>query len=463
MAIAPPVPRPAPQPPFLINRDFALLWFGQAISNVGDFVLTTTLLLWIATRLARDQAWAPLAVGGISLAVSLPTLLVGPLAGVFVDRWDKRRTMLRMDAVRALLILGLAALPLLAERGLPGEWQLAAIYAVVVLATIAAQFFNPSRLALIGDIVEPPLRARASSLTLMTLSLGLILGPPLAAPLFFAIGAEGALLVDALSFGVSFLVLAAVRAPPPTPRSASAPPASIRQEFVAGLRFAFGNRVIRTILLATVVTLFGSSAVNALDIFFLTANLHAPPDQLGLLGGATGAGILIGAPLAGWVAGRIGVPRTFWLATLAAGGLIVVFARLTGLVPVLAVLALLGLPGAGVNIAIGPILLHVTPRELVGRVSAIFTPVNNMAALLSVALAGYLASTVLRDFRATVLGLTLGPIDTIYTVAGLLIVVAGLYAARNLRALTMETPAAPLPAPPPHPADPPEPSAASLG
>jgi hypothetical protein len=86
-----------------------------------------------------------------------------------------------------------------------------------------------------------------------------------------------------------------------------------------------------------------------------------------------------------------------------------------------------------------------------------------MAALLSVALAGYLASTVLRDFHATVLGLTLGPIDTIYTVAGLLIVVAGLYAARNLRALTMETPAAPLPAPPPHPADPPEPSAASLG
>jgi MFS family permease len=442
----------------LINRDFALLWFGQAVSNVGDFVLTTTLVLWIATHLARDKAWAPLAVGGISLAVSLPTLLLGPLAGVFVDRWDKRRTMLRMDAARAALILLLAALPLLGGDRLPVAWQLAAIYAVVVLATICSQFFNPSRLALIGDIVEPPLRAQASSLTLMTLSVGLILGPPLAAPLFFAGGAAGALLVDALSFGLSFLALAAVRAPAPPPTAGPRP--GIRQEFVAGLRFAFGNRVIRTVLLATMVTLFGSSAVNALDVFFLTANLQAPAGQLGLLGGATGVGILAGAPIAGWVAGRIGVPRTFWLATVAAGVLILLFARLTSLAPALAVLALLGLPGAGVNVAIGPILLHVTPRELIGRVSAIFTPVNNMAALLSVALAGYLASTVLRDFHATLLGVARGPIDTIYTVAGLLIVAAGIYAARNLRDLSLVALAPPTPAP--RPAEPSEPSAASL-
>jgi MFS family permease len=457
MAIEPPASQPAAKPLFLINRDFALLWFGQAVSNVGDFVLTTTLVLWIATRLALDQPWAPLAVGGISLAISLPTLLIGPLAGVFVDRWDKRQTMLRMDAARALLILLLVALPLLAEHGLPVDGQLAAIYAVVVLATICTQFFNPSRLALIGDIVAPPLRARASSLTLMTLSLGLILGPPLAAPLFFAIGAQGALLVDALSFGVSFLLLAAVRAP--ARQRAEGPSPGIRQEFLAGLRFAFGNRVLRTILLATMVTLFGSSAVNALDVFFLTANLHAPAGQLGLLGGATGVGVLVGAPIAGWIAGRLGVPRTFWLATLVAGVLILGFARLTGLVPALVVLAVLGLPGAGINIAIGPILLHVTPRELVGRVSAIFTPLSNLAALLSVALAGYLASTVLRDFHATLLGLTLGPIDTIYTVAGLLIVVAGLYAAVNLRALTMDAPAAPAePIPAPS-----EQGAASLG
>jgi MFS family permease len=126
------------------------------------------------------------------------------------------------------------------------------------------------------------------------------------------------------------------------------------------------------------------------------------------------------------------------------------------------VLALLGLPGAGVNIAIGPILLYVTPRELVGRVSAIFTPLSNLAALLSVALAGYLASTVLRDFHATVLGITLGPIDTIYTVAGLLIVVAGLYAAANLRDLMMEHAAEPTPTHTPHSADPPEQSTPSL-
>src|SRR5215469_6303647 len=88
----------------LINRPFALLWSGQAISILGDFIFNTTLALWIVTRLAANQPWAPLAVSGALVAAALPDLLVGPFAGVFVDRWDRRRTMLRMDALRALLI-----------------------------------------------------------------------------------------------------------------------------------------------------------------------------------------------------------------------------------------------------------------------------------------------------------------------------------------------------------------------
>src|SRR6266496_4307749 len=90
---------------FFINRNFALLWGGQTISNLGDIIFDTTLMLWIATIIARDQSWAPLASGGVLLVAAIPTFLIGPLAGVFVDRWDKRRTMILMDVLRALLIL----------------------------------------------------------------------------------------------------------------------------------------------------------------------------------------------------------------------------------------------------------------------------------------------------------------------------------------------------------------------
>ena len=89
----------------LINRDFGLLWIGQAISIIGDLFFDTTLILWITTVLARGQVWAALAVSGVALASTIPQLVVGPLVGVFVDRWDKRRTMLLMDGIRAVPIL----------------------------------------------------------------------------------------------------------------------------------------------------------------------------------------------------------------------------------------------------------------------------------------------------------------------------------------------------------------------
>src|SRR5215469_13340182 len=84
-------------PGLLINRNFGLLWCGQVISITGDFVFDTTLVLWITTFIARNQSWGPLAVSRLLMMTSIPTFVVGPLAGVFVDRWDKRQTMMRMD------------------------------------------------------------------------------------------------------------------------------------------------------------------------------------------------------------------------------------------------------------------------------------------------------------------------------------------------------------------------------
>src|SRR2546421_7688180 len=146
----------------LINRDFTLLWSAQAISKLGDVVFDSTLVFWIATSIAREKRWAPLAVSGIFLATALPTLGAGPIAGVFVDRWQKRPTMLLMDTLRAILIVLLLLVTGLLPPPfqLPPFGQLAAIYFVVFLVTICAQFFDPCRLALLGDMVSEPDRAQ---------------------------------------------------------------------------------------------------------------------------------------------------------------------------------------------------------------------------------------------------------------------------------------------------------------
>ncbi|MDP9472460.1 MAG: hypothetical protein M3Q71_17625 [Chloroflexota bacterium] len=75
----------AAKPGVLVNRDFALLWLGHTLSVLGDFLFETTLVVWIASDLAQGQAWASLAVSGLLVASAVPTFVIGPVAGVFVD------------------------------------------------------------------------------------------------------------------------------------------------------------------------------------------------------------------------------------------------------------------------------------------------------------------------------------------------------------------------------------------
>ncbi len=212
---------------FLINRSFALLWGGQTISVLGDFTFATTLVLWVAVLIARGQPWAPLAVSGVLLATILPEFVVAPVAGVFADRWNRRRTMLAMDATRAVLIAllvlatGVVPLPFTPDGRLPLAWQLGAIYGTVFLASACSQFFNPALFGFLATTVDEPQRARASGLRQTASSLAAIIGPALAAALFFGAGIAWALLLNALSFVVSFLAILAIRTPATARRAAA--------------------------------------------------------------------------------------------------------------------------------------------------------------------------------------------------------------------------------------------------
>lgn len=436
-------PVPATRKPGpLINRNFALLWGGSAISYTGDFIFLTTLTLWIAVVIGKGQPWAPVAVSGLVIVASLPILLVGPLAGVFVDRWDKRRVMLAMDAARAVIIAllllatNLVPLPFLPGGRLTPFQQIGAIYAVVFLATACSQFFNPGRMALIRDLVPDAARARATGLMQTVQALAIVIGPALAAPLFFAAGAGWALVINAGSFLVSFAALLAVRAPhgshSAAPLAHGSAHSSVRGEFWAGVRFFASNRILMTLLVTIVLFMLGAGAVNTLDIFFVTQNLHTTPSLYGNLEAVYGIGSVVGALVASSIASRLRVARTFWISALLLGILFVIYSRLTGYVPALVVLFLVGVPNAAINVGAGPIIYQVTPRALLGRVSAILNPVATLASLLSAALAGYLDGVVLRNFHPTVAGVHFGPVDTIFAVSGILTILGALFARAGL-------------------------------
>jgi MFS family permease len=428
------------EPHFLINRNFALLWGGQAISNLGDYVFDTTLILWIAAVIARGQVWAPLAVSAVLFATALPTFVVGPIAGVFADRWEnKRRTMLLMDAARAILIgllipiTGLLPLPFLPHNLLSISWQLGAIYGVVFLASLCAQFFNPSRFALGVDIVPEQYRTRASGLGQVTLNFAIIVGPLLAASLIFTLGVPWLLFINACSFGISFLAILGVRLPKRVITAEPGRQNHFLHEFLEGVRFFATHRILRTVLITMCLVLFSGGVSESLNYFFVTQNLHVGPALYGLLSSATGIGLLFGAILASWGVQRIGFIRAFWLGIILLGLMEMLYARLTNFTFAFLVLSLQGIPNAALNVAMGPLLLHVTPRQYLGRTWSLLIPSMSVATMVSSLLAGYLVSTLLRTFHTVIFTISIGPIDFMIMVSGLLPFLGGLYAMVQLR------------------------------
>ncbi|HEY7431902.1 MAG TPA: MFS transporter [Streptosporangiaceae bacterium] len=438
------------------NRNWVLLWFGQAVSITGDYVFDTTVVLWIATVIGKGQPWAPAAVGGVLVAAAAPALLVGPFAGVYVDRWDWRRTMLAADACRAVLVASLIALPS-AGGHLPALVQLGLIYAVIVAASCFAQFFNPARFALLGAVVDAPDMPRASSVFQATGSFAAIIGPPLAAPLLFTLGVQWALVINAASFVVSFATIRAVR-PRPENVAKPAPGTGFLDEFRAGLGFFLGNRVLLTLAIGVIVATLGAGALNALNVFFVPHNLHVAASWLGTLTAGEGAGAIAGALAAGWLATRFGATRVFWAGLIIAGVVLLAYSRASLLAVAIAIMVCVGAVVGAINTVLTPLVLGITPRHLIGRVVAVINPVQQLAAIVSMAVAGFLASTVLRGFHHVIAGVTLGPYDTIFIAAGLLFIVAGLASIAPLRDPAEGSPQAPAAPDPPGPE--PDPAAA---
>lgn len=429
---------------FLVNHNFAFLWAGQAISNVGDFVFNTTLVLWIGVIIAAHQPWAPLAVSGVLVAIAIPTLVIRPIAGVFVDRWDKRATMLWMDGLRAALIgvlcltSGWVRLPFIAGGHLSDSMQLASIYLIVFLSTTCSQFFSPAQYVLIGDIVPEHDLPRASGLSQITTNLAIMIGPSLAGPLVFGFGVQWVLIGNAISFLVSFMTILQIPSPQRLSQHAEETPRFFA-EFSAGIQIFLSNQVLRTMGLSLVVAMLGLGSLFALDVFFVTENLHASPAYYGLLDGVFGAGSIIGSVIITRYIDRIGLKRTFWLSMVAVGLLLVIFARMTHFIPALIVFFLLGIPNAASNVAMQPLILLSTPRDYVGRATSILVPIYTAAIMISEALAGFLDSTVLPHFHSSLLGVTLGPVDLIFMVSGILVVIGGFYAKIGLHSASLSS------------------------
>ncbi len=400
--------QPMPEKRFLINRNFRLLAFGQTISNMGDFVYSTTLLIWVFVL-----THSAVAVSGVLIAQYLPVFLLGPIAGVFVDRWNRRRTMVVSDVARAFIAL----LPLI----VPLVLRLPTIYVSVFLISTFSRFFMPARSGLLQVIVDEEQQPQAASITQATFALSFIIGPAIASPLYFAVGPVVACIINAVSFVISAVSVRAIRASKadlhpyskPVTEKATGGVKSVMRELFAGFRFVIQTRALLIVVFLILIAMLGGGSLNALDIIFVNQRLHVSTSLYGPLVAVGGLGTLLGAIGAGLLSKRI-MPRHILAGSVFLLGLgLMIYAFQTQYILAIIVMFITGIPQGGIDVGFTPILLGTTPRSLIGRVESVIETAMFGVSLISIALAGYFGQFI--------------PVYIIYAIGGVFIAIAGLF------------------------------------
>jgi MFS family permease len=370
----------------LRQRDFALLWSGDVISVIGDWILIVGLPMYILLL-----THSVLATGAMIIAGRIPSLLFGPLAGVFVDRWNRKRVMIIADALFALWLL-----PLLLVNSVERVWI---VYLVQFAESSIGQFFGPAENALLPSLVSKEQLVAANSLNALSENLARLVGPALGGLIAGLAGLSGVVLVDAASFIIAGILLVCIRGTSmPARASAAKTPgsawAAVWREWLDGLRLVRGVRVLLVFFLVTTITRLGEGVFGVLIIVFVNRVLHGGALQFGWLMSAQAIGALIGSVLVGWAGSRLLAARWIGLCCIAFGLIDLAIFNSPAFFPVFLVsfglFILVGVPGVAFATGLTALQQAATPDAYRGRVSSTFFTSGALMGLIGTVIAGTL-------------------------------------------------------------------------
>jgi len=363
------------------NRNFVILLAGQNLSGWGD-ALGSIALIWFVyhtTHSALDTAV-------ISAVQRLAVVLAGPVAGVFVDRWDRRRTMMAVNAVDMALV---ALLAVLAAEGRLG---LAALYAVLLVMTGLEMLVGPAFHSVMSRLLPREDLVAGNGLYRSVGSANSFFAQAVGGAVVAAVGVVVSLLLDVGSFLFAVAALWLLRLPPDSVRGENGLPARgrFRREMREGWEAVQGHPVLRSILLWLFLATVGGGAVPALMPVVVFQQLHGGPATLGLVEAAAVAGSVGGGLAAGWLSRRVPLGVLF----MGCGALLGLSFAGFGLSRLLALsLALLVLGGLGQTVltsAFNAFFQAAVPAELIGRALGILGAVEGAAGPLSAVAGGFL-------------------------------------------------------------------------
>jgi MFS family permease len=360
---------------------FKKLWFAQGVSILGDFLAIFGVINLITFR------WhgTPLQVTNVMIAYIIPITIVAPLAGVFIDRWNVKRTMIASDLIRAVLILGLVFVT-----------RLEHIYVVFFLVSCVSSFFGPAQSVTLRTLVPVHGLMAANALMSQAFYTMRIIAPAAAGLLVYWLGENSCFYLDTISFFFSaamlstIVVMRVVTAKKQGEKSVG----TLMKDYTAGSRFILTHQAISFVMIAMMTAMFVLSCFSPLISVYVRDQLHAGTRAFGLISAMIGVGLIVGTQTVNAVA------KGYSKKHVALSGLIALgFATF-----VLALFKTSFLAGAsmfGIGFAIAFIIVPAqtlmqqeTPPDMLGRVSSSFMAVFSLAQLLGLVLSGSLADWI---------------------------------------------------------------------
>lgn len=364
--------------------DYRRLWAAQGISDIGDGLTNLTLLI-VVLRLTGSTA----ALAAMAIALAVPAIVVGPIAGVFVDRWDRRRVMLASDLIRAVLVLGFIFVA--------STDRLWVMYVVAIAHATIGTFFTPARTALVPRIVPANGLMAANSLNQLTRVLAGVVGSGLAGILVGVVEVTWpAFLIDASTFVLSFVIVLRVRTSGRVEAGEHGhdAPQGVVGQLREGLGLIAGSGILMGTLVGAGVTMLGLGAVNVLFVPLMLHDLVLPTTWLGAVDGAQTLSIILATGLVATIATRLR-PTTMIVIGLAGIAMdIALVAAVSSVWHVLVLMFVVGWFVTPLEAALGTIIQTATEDRYRGRIASTIHAVTGAASVLSMALAGVFADVV---------------------------------------------------------------------
>ncbi len=382
------------RPAKLLNRNFVLLWTGQAVSQLGSQVYVIAMVFWI-----KHATGSASLIGSMLMLSSIPHVVLSGIGGAFADRHSRRKIIVCSDLLRGVLVLSMAGLLYLEPHAT--NTIIVFFMGVTFCMSATVAFFVPAMSAAIPDLAPHSAIRKANSLRQTTAQLALFIGQGVGGMLFRLWGAPLLVLINGLSFLFAAVGESFIRIPQKIPERSGGLKerfSAFKREIAEGFRYVWKEPGLRRLFFLSAIFNFFTTPVVALLPFYVEDFLKARMDWYGYLVASFGVGVLAGSLSTGFIK----------LTGKARGRLMISFAifnSLTvgalGLVPdvklALPIAFLIGALGSFNGINIATILQMRTPSEIRGRAFGFLHTLSGSIAPVGMGLSGFIYDLVNRN------------------------------------------------------------------